>query len=64
MSPSCSLRKFGRAGRNGSDGRRDSPNFLCCSVYSRTPPLDSGLRAAWRSAAAASRHLEHGTPSA
>ena len=43
MSPSCSLRKFARAAGNGSDGRGDSPNFLCCSVYSRTPALAGGL---------------------
>lgn len=62
--PRRQLRKFARAVRNDSDGRRDSPNFLCCSVYSPTPALDSALRAAWRSAAVARRHLEHGTPSA
>src|SRR6516225_3526189 len=31
-----------QAAHNNSDGGDDSPNFLGCSVYSRTPPLDSG----------------------
>jgi len=45
MSPSRLRRKFARAGRNGSHGPRDSPNFLCCSVYSLFAALDSALSA-------------------